>query len=377
MSRAGGDLATSLQNQSVETQRGRAVMLQAWGAFTVLMSLFAVASTAQADTNALARLSVLSKAMQQIEEQTETRAATQISQTEDSRETQMEGGFCAPGMSCYESAARSDDQFATLQQIVLHVEDRRQPQPRRQGDRLAPIGMIANKTFKGRATAFLVGECHIMTAAHVVIGTPESGRYIDTYPEDKDFFKKVSNVELEFHVGQGSNSPFAEKTKATVEAIGNLDVQVRNLDEDWALLRLDNCLGREDKYGHFELMAATLEDVKDRSHFFKAAGYPIDKDYRAGVWEDPGCTVHDYSVNTSSRDVWATDCNITLGASGGPLYRKAKNGKYYVFGIAVAGTGEAKIVDEFDVADANTFLSLNAFYKKVQPFLEKTTLAKK
>jgi V8-like Glu-specific endopeptidase len=57
---------------------------------------------------------------------------------------------------------------AVMHNAVFHFKDRRVAVPHGKNDKLAPLGLLVNKTLGGQATAFLVGSCHILTAAHAV-----------------------------------------------------------------------------------------------------------------------------------------------------------------------------------------------------------------
>lgn len=342
-------------------------MLHIWGIVAVLGTL-TVSHTASADSS-LSNLSVLNQAIQ-------LSAANQPTSGVDAHDSQMEAGFCAPGMACHASAARSQQQLPALQKVAIFVEDRRKPVAHPKGSELAPIGALVNRTTDEVSTTFLVGECHILTTAHSVVGTAR-GKQISYDPRKDDFRKALAHVQMEFHVGQTGTRRFADVAKATIENMGKFNPLARDDEEDWALLRLSDCLGRPDKYGYFELFDAELEKVQGKTGIFRAAGFPGEPGPFEGVWEDPKCTVHGRAFGFDDQtNVWATDCNLVRGQSGSPIIRKGLDGKIYVFGIATSQVVATKqVIPGFSIMDANRMLSSKAFIHAVRKIAPPSQLA--
>ncbi len=282
--------------------------------------------------------------------------------------TTMEAGFCAPGMECYASAARSQDPM--LLKVARHLQDRQIPVSHAKGTELAPIGALFNRTLQdAHSTAFLVGECHILTTAHSVVGKKNT-QHVSYNPKFNDPKIALKNVKMEFYVGQTSTTPFAEKATATVEVMGKFNPFNQNDDEDWALLRLSECLGTKEKYGYFELFDAKLEQVQGKEGFFSLAGFPGDRPMESGVWLDPKCTVHGAALDGSLNHNWAMDCNTVGGMSGAPLMRKSNDGKIYVFGLTTTQiVTTERVLEGFSLADANHVVATKSFYSAIQPFI--------
>lgn len=345
-------------------------MLHALGLLAVLMCLLA-SQPAFADST-LSQLLAIDQATSHLSPSAPPRVKSQ-------RDSQMEAGFCAPGMACYASAARSEDPM--LIKVARHLQDRQVPQNHAQGTELAPLGVVVNHTLEAYSTAFLVGECHVLTTAHSVVGT-NSARYVSYNPELNEPKTALKNLKLEFRVGKSRASeyaPFAESVTATVEVMGKYSPYNTSDDEDWALLRLSKCWGTDDKYGHFALYEnAELNTIKGKPGIFASVGFPGDRDMEAGAWIDPHCTVHDASIQDTWADVWATDCNAVSGMSGAPMIRKSVEGKIYVFGITTSQiVTYDEVVEGFSVTDANHVLSTKAFYSQIKPYIQKTRRTKR
>lgn len=138
----------------------------------------------------------------------------------------------------------------------------------------APIGELEsiNKEVKPGGieittigSGFLISPCYVLTAAHVVYGddlTPVPG---------KDY-------RMQFRAGSSAIAAFAGKTTATPVTSGFRDDANR---DDWALLRLNNCIGKRPEIGWLETSGG------DFAHFIRdhaptkagamATGYPGDR----------------------------------------------------------------------------------------------------
>lgn len=202
--------------------------------------------------------------------------------------------------------------------------DDRQAIERVKGSAFGPVGLMvldegADDAVAG--TAFLVSPCHVLTAYHVAGG----GKLITD--------KTVAH----FYLGQGHVGPdfddaqqFAEETTARPVVWGryvpNEDDSplatrakaiLQNGWEDWALLKLDRCLG-DDKtgYGYFRLYPLTTRDLTRQGQGLRISsiGLPGDKPLTR-LWWDPHCRV----VGQVHDSGWQNDCVTVPGNSGGPL----------------------------------------------------------
>lgn len=215
-------------------------------------------------------------------------------------------------------------QPATPAGAVTFGSDDRRPVARLQGAESGPIGMLFYDVGKGQfaaGTAFLVSPCHVLTAYHVAAGgdrVDESkasvfylgqGKIGPDFP-DLDRFAVASPahpVAWGRFVHANENSPLLARTQS-VE---------RNGWEDWALLKLDTCLGApEHGYGYLKLAPVTTQEVLrgGASMPARSLGLPGDKS-TISLWEDPSCRI----IGQIYASGWQHDCITIPGNSGGPL----------------------------------------------------------
>lgn len=166
-------------------------------------------------------------------------------------------------------------------------------------DLFGPVGIIFGMPEGGHATAFLVDDCHALTVQHA-FGTRRAavGRSVS-------FASGVHGPAKNWRV-----------TSALVIADGGLDLREPADDgfsirkSDWALLKLDKCLGR--MFGHVRV-SSRLPDPDER---IGVAGYPVDKPLSAGLIVDPSCL-----IRGTRSGVLLHDCSTLPGNSGSPLFR--------------------------------------------------------
>jgi tetratricopeptide (TPR) repeat protein/V8-like Glu-specific endopeptidase len=208
--------------------------------------------------------------------------------------------------------------------------DDRQAVPHVKGGVFGAVGLMvldegADDAVAG--TAFLVSPCHVLTAYHVAGG----GQAITD--------KTVAH----FYLGQGNIGPdfddarqFAEDTTAHPVVWGkyvpNEDdsapeirakAMLQNGWEDWALLKLDRCLGDEKSgYGYFHLYPMTTRDLARKGDGLRisSVGLPGDKPLTR-LWWDPHCRV----VGQVHDSGWQNDCVTVPGNSGGPLLLRSND----------------------------------------------------
>lgn len=164
------------------------------------------------------------------------------------------------------------------------------------GSPFAPIGAAYDATSNRYGTAFLIDDCHALTAEHLT----------------GDLQGDPAGVRFDFLVGQRSNSDFERRTGATVVASGGFTEKEWNRDADWLLLKLDQCFGRE--FGHVRLRTGARSSQQSA---FLSAGYPSDRAHLTGqLIVDPRCR-----LIGEARKVWLHTCAGRAGDSGGPLFQ--------------------------------------------------------
>lgn len=176
-----------------------------------------------------------------------------------------------------------------------------------------PVGVVAAAT--SRATGFLISECHALTARHVF----RASRVVGT------------RTTLSLKPWEPFSS--ANASPGTVMAVGAGNYRSNGYNSDWALIRLDRCLGRE--HGFIPLSHQGFYRIGSADRIDPAlvgAGFPIDRGRRA-LTIDPSCTVRE-------RTAWGLrhDCAVLPGNSGGPIMRwDQQSNRYEVIAIAIAG----------------------------------------
>jgi hypothetical protein len=142
-----------------------------------------------------------------------------------------------------------------------------------------PIGSITTAeavptTFKGarrlrtRGTGFLVSPCYVLTNYHAVFGL------------DPQAAKRPHRVS--FTVGDGPLQRTVQGSPAFWGAFND------NVEHDWALVKLDECVGGEAEFGWMELRAQPAASMRGLQ--VALAGFPSDRP-RDRLWLQPSCQV--------------------------------------------------------------------------------------
>lgn len=171
-----------------------------------------------------------------------------------------------------------------------------------------PVGIAltrhANTEALAYASAFLISKCYAVTARRVFEDEPE-----------------VIGKWLEFWAGVRGDVSGWTGSRAQVVADGALS----SIGEDWILLRLDKCLGKN--FGWVKL---------DRSYPkydapYVLASYPTDIDYWNGIQVNRRCRIRTM-VGALARH----DCVLHIGESGSPLFRiEERNGRKHLVVVAM------------------------------------------
>lgn len=223
-------------------------------------------------------------------------------------------------------------------------------------DRSIPVGVIGDGWLRF-GTGFLIDECHVLTARHVV----GSG----------DVVGKRKRFRLEpWQLASDENS-----SRGTVIAAGERQQSPGDFSGDWALIRLDRCLGK--KFGYYPVAAQPFY-VADRAGRIGPAlmgmGFPNDRS-RQAITVDPACE----AKHRRSRGL-LHDCALLPGNSGGPLLAwNYSLSKYEAVGINVAGFRRTYPVAYSDSA-ANIAVDLDLIRHRIHSaiyFPEKRQLAEK
>ena len=215
----------------------------------------------------------------------------------------------------------------------------------------APIGAAYDPASNRYGTAFLVDDCHALTAEHLT----------------GDLQGDPAGVRFDFLVGQRGKSDFERRTGATVIASGGFSERDWNRDADWLLLKLDQCLGRE--FGHVRLRTETPSTQKSA---FLSAGYPSDRPPLTGqLIVDPRCRL----VGEAKR-LWLHTCAGRAGDSGGPLFQlNGSELEVYALQAAAFPRYVSREPERQDFDPAHPFIGLNEavpianLLPRIRPFL--------
>ncbi len=183
---------------------------------------------------------------------------------------------------------------------VVYYEDDRVQASREPGAPYSGIGVVQNLTAWIEGTGFVVGDCHVVTNRHI----PAPGwRQHDINPR-LEFRSSRTRIATAFVVASGENS------------IGT---------EDWALLRIDPCLGAE--MSQFSIAVVEPRDLIKGAVELQLGGFPADRP-RNQLWLDPSCRAY------ASEQGWLHhDCSGAFGTSGGPIFFEAEDGRRWVVAI--------------------------------------------
>lgn len=267
---------------------------------------------------------------------------------------------------------------------LAKVVDDRISIPRETGSPMGAVGMVLHLGADSAAigTGFLVSPCHVLTAAHVV-AEPDgisadqvvlffagSGELGPEYREAHSF----AALSPARPVVWGENHDFDSGSTADRRA-----AWLKAGWDDWALLKLDRCLGDEG-YGYLKLLPLSTQEmtVDGGARPVISVGLPADHN-NDKLTADPACTLLGQVDSTG----WQHDCTTLPGNSGGPIIAaKPEAGEEWprVMAITVIGKNEhwEELKPQIVEAGAPDYLDLlptavpvSAFIDKVAPYLPK------
>jgi len=202
-----------------------------------------------------------------------------------------------------------------------------------------PTAWDGSRAGKTRGTGFLVSPCHVLTNYHAVYGLDPAASRSDR-PYRVNFV--VGDGPLQRTVG---GSPvFAGRFNTTVE-------------HDWALVKLDSCIGAEPEFGWMELHAQPPESMAGLQ--VALAAFPADRP-RDRLWMQSSCQVHAMQPGTTKV---LHDCAVVVGASGGPIIDPYQRNPAVVAIQCGELNSTRELVEAYDPRYANTAVTVAEIFQ--------------
>jgi hypothetical protein len=222
------------------------------------------------------------------------------------------------------------------------------------------VGVLHHARLGAGGTAFLVSSCHVATAYHVAFlksRDPTTGDVVLGAP-------KVGHT-AEFLVGPDAHAAgkFAARTRAVVVAYGRFAKDdFAGMAGDWAILRLDDCLGERFGYLRHARAAGPMPDGP-----LMTIGFPASRAGRAGITIETGCRARDHGPIDGLVGI---DCAFESGMSGGPVLQLEAAGKWIVVGmIQQSMSPVAGVLPEYSMQHRNQMIAVSVFRKAIDDAL--------
>jgi len=154
-------------------------------------------------------------------------------------------------------------------------------------------------------------------------------------------------------------STFATRTRATVVAFGRFSKSdFRGMAGDWAILRLDECLGR--KYGYLKYARPERESPMP-TRALMTIGFPRSRASQPGITVERGCRARDHGPVAGLVGV---DCAFESGMSGGPVLEQQSDGTWRLVGLIQQSMAPvAGVLPEYSMAHRNQMVYVTAFQR--------------
>jgi hypothetical protein len=210
------------------------------------------------------------------------------------------------------------------------------------------VGTLVEPRTGNSGTAFLVGRCHVVSAHHVT-SAPGARR------DPANLRSAAQRPRFQAGPQRGKARVFASSTNATVVDAGRFTKDdFAGAAGDWAILRLDTCLG--DRYGWLHVDSDTTPESLPGTKL-TTIGYPRSRARRPGVTVESGCRARDFGP---APGIFGVDCAFEAGMSGGPLLARQPDGTWRVVGVISQSLGRGSPT-EYSMANRNQAVHVSAF----------------
>ena len=180
----------------------------------------------------------------------------------------------------------------------------------REASNFAPVGVIEFSLPEGRSsgTAFLIGECAVMTNFHVVFGP----WYVTALRPPSNTSRGTFTL-TQVTLANGEHPSTGAIPVSWGDYTGP-DRQFRKPANDWVVLALEDCLG--DRHGQLQPYDAALNDDIPESGGFVAIGYSAGRQM-----VDSNCSIR-HGGGSGTGATMLNDCTTLPGDSGAPIVRR-------------------------------------------------------
>jgi hypothetical protein len=205
-------------------------------------------------------------------------------------------------------------------------------------------------------SAFLVGECHAMTAMHSVLLAQHAAPSADG-----------AAPLLMFHGEPDPVVPglFHAQTAARLSLAGQYHPGTpRGMAGDWAVLQLADCVGR--RTGFLDAMRPDADQPLPHGDLM-TIGYPAARHGRDGVAVEQGCHARERGPVVG---LVGLDCAFERGMSGGPVLERSADGQWRVVGIMQLRVKPVDtVLPAYSSRHRNQMVHVIAFFRALQQFL--------
>jgi hypothetical protein len=164
---------------------------------------------------------------------------------------------------------------------------------------------------------------------------------------------------VEFVIGANPRTAgtFAARSRAIVVDFGLFSPRdFRGMAGDWAILKLDKCLGST--YGFLPYARGAHEGAMPKGELM-TVGFPGSRTKQPGITVETGCRARDHGPVPGLVGV---DCAFERGMSGGPILERQRDGRWRVVGLVQQATGsEEDVLPGYAMAHRNQMLSVDVF----------------